>query len=142
MKAGILGSGIVARTLGAGFIKHGHSVMLGTRDASKLADWVKQSGGRVGSFDETAAFGELVVLAVKGSVAEGLVKGVGKALAGKVVMDTTNPIAENTPPENGVIRFFTSLEGSLLERLQAAQPDAKFVKAFNSVGSARMVSPS
>ena len=141
MKVGVLGSGDVAQTLGAGFIKHGHSVMLGTRDPHKLADWAKGAGARVGSFGETASFGELVVLAVKGSAADAVVKAAGPGLAGKVVMDTTNPIAD-APPKDGVLSFFTDLNGSLLERLQAARPDAKFVKAFNSVGNARMVNPS
>ena len=98
-------------------------------------------GAKVGSFEETAAFGELVVLAVKGSAAEKVVKAAGAGLAGKVVMDTTNPISD-APPKNGVLSFFTSLEGSLMERLQALRPDARFVKGFNSVGSARMVNPS
>ena len=141
MNVGILGSGEVAQALGAGFVDHGHKVLLGTRDVKKLADWSKKAGGRVGSFDESAAFGELVVLAVKGSVAEGLVKSVGPKLAGKVVMDTTNPITD-APPQNGVLKFFTDLNGSLMERLQASVPDARFVKAFNSVGSASMVNPS
>lgn len=61
-------------------------------------------------------------------------------LAGKVVIDTTNPIAA-APPVNGVLRFFTSLDESLMERLQRAHPDARFVKAFSSVGNARMVNP-
>src|SRR3954468_20676099 len=97
MKVGILGSGVVAQTLGAGFIKHGHTVMLGTRDAGKLSEWAKKAGARVGSFEETASFGELVVLAVKGGAAEGVVKAAGPGLAGKVVMDTTNPIADAPP---------------------------------------------
>ena len=70
MKVGILGSGQVAQTLGAGFLAHGHEVTLGTRDASKLEEWSAQNpGGRVGSFSDAATFGELVVLAVKGTAA-------------------------------------------------------------------------
>jgi predicted dinucleotide-binding enzyme len=65
---------------------------------------------------------------------------VGDALAGKVVMDTTNPIAD-VPPVNGVLKLFTSLDDSLLERLQAAVPAARFVKAFSSVGAGLMVNP-
>jgi predicted dinucleotide-binding enzyme len=61
-------------------------------------------------------------------------------LKGKVVIDTTNPIA-NAPPQDGVIQFFTGPNSSLLEQLQAKVPDARFVKAFSSVGSARMVNP-
>lgn len=141
MNVGILGSGIVARTLGAGFIKHGHSVMLGTREPDKLAEWAGTSGGSVGSFADAAAFGELLVLAVKGSAAEDVIRMAGPAVSGKVVIDTTNPIA-SSPPVNGVLSFFTTLERSLLERLQEVSPDARFVKAFNSVGNTRMVNPS
>ena len=58
------------RALAGGFLKHGHQVMLGTRDAAKLADWVAQNqGAQAGSFADAAKFGELVVLAVKGTAA-------------------------------------------------------------------------
>jgi predicted dinucleotide-binding enzyme len=142
MKVGILGSGVVATTLGSGFLKHGHEVMLGTRSAAKLADWAKKNPkGRTGSFAEAAKFGEVVVLAVKGGVAaEALRQAGAPSLAGKVVVDATNPIAE-APPVNGVLKFFTSLDDSLMERLQREFPAARFVKAFNSVGSACMVNP-
>jgi len=142
MNIGILGSGIVAQTLGAGLLKHGHAVMLGTRDAAKLDTWHAQHAkARVGSLAEAAAFGEAIVLAVKGDAALDALRLAGSAaLAGKVVIDTTNPIL-TAPPVNGVLRFFTSLEDSLMERLQRAHPDARFVKAFNSVGNAGMVNP-
>ena len=142
MKVGILGSGDVAKSLAGGFIKHGHQVMLGTRDAANLRDFVGQhKGTQVGSFADAAKFGELVVLAVKGNVALDALKAGGAAnLAGKPVIDATNPIAE-APPSNGVLKFFTNLDQSLMERLQAAFPDAHFVKAFNSVGNAAMVNP-
>jgi predicted dinucleotide-binding enzyme len=131
---------VVAKALGAGFIRHGHQVMLGTRDPDKLAEWTTSAGAKAGSVSDTAAFGEIVVLAVKGSAAEDVVRMAGEGLAGKVVIDTTNPIAP-TPPVNGVLSFFTTLDNSLLERLQQARPDARFVKAFNSVGNTRMVDP-
>ena len=142
MKIGILGSGEVAKTLAGGFLEHGHEVMLGTRDPSKLADWQKQNPrGRVGSFGDAAKTAELAVLAVKGSAALKALQIAGaQALAGKVVIDTCNPIAD-APPANGVLRFFTALDDSLMERLQKAFPDLRLVKAFNSVGSARMVNP-
>jgi predicted dinucleotide-binding enzyme len=142
MKVGLLGSGDVAKTLGAGFLKHGHAVMLGTRDAQKLAGWrAGHAGAVVGSFAEAAAFGDVVVLAVKGDAALDVLRQAGRpGLAGKVVIDATNPIAA-APPVNGVLRFFTSLDDSLMERLQKAYPDVRFVKAFNSVGNARMVNP-
>ncbi len=142
MKVGVLGSGDVAKALATGFLKHGHEAMLGTREQAKLADWTANHPGvRVGRFAEAAAFGELIVLAVKGTAAENALALAGKEhLAGKPIIDTTNPIAE-APPENGVLRFFTDLEGSLMERLQEAFPAARFVKAFNSVGHAMMVDP-
>ncbi len=142
MKIGVLGSGIVAQTLAAGLRKHGHEVVVGTRDPAKLSPWAAdQSGIAVKSFDETAAFGEVIVLAVKGTAAEQVVSLAGTAnLAGKVVIDTCNPIAD-LPPEHGVLRYFTTLDDSLMERLQRSAPQARFVKAFSSVGNARMVNP-
>jgi predicted dinucleotide-binding enzyme len=142
MKVGILGSGEVAKALAAGFRKHGHPVVLGTRDPDKLTDWlVAQPGARAGSFAEAATFGEVVVLAVKGSVAAEALRAAGEAnLAGKPIIDATNPIAD-APPVNGVLRFFTSLDESLMERLQRAVPAGRFVKAFNSVGNPFMVNP-
>jgi predicted dinucleotide-binding enzyme len=142
MKIGVLGSGDVAKVLASGFIKHGHDTMVGTRDSAKLAKWASENrAGKVGSFSETAAFGEIVVLAVKGTAAADALRAAGAAnLAGKPVIDATNPIAD-APPVNGVLKFFTSLDESLMERLQREFAKAKFVKAFNSVGSACMVNP-
>jgi hypothetical protein len=100
MKIGIIGSGDVAKTLGGGFLQHGHEVVLGTREGGKLAEWARQNPkGRIGSFAETAQFGEVVVLAVKGTVAADALRAAGAAnLAGKVVIDATNPIADAPPP--------------------------------------------
>jgi predicted dinucleotide-binding enzyme len=142
MKIGIVGSGVVAQTLGGGFMKHGHVVMLGTREEAKLADWQRQNpDGRIGSFAETAKFGEVIVLAVKGTVAAEALRGAGAAnLAGKVIIDAANPIAD-VPPTAGVLSFFTGPNESLMERLQAEFPQTRFVKAFNSVGAPRMVNP-
>ena len=141
MKVGILGSGAVAKALGEGFLKHGHAVMLGTREASKLRGWAgEHAGATVGSFSDAAAFGELLVLAVKGEAAADVLRLAGPAVNGKVVMDPTNPIA-SAPPVNGVLKFFTSLDESLMERLQRAHPSARLVKAFNSVGNTKMVNP-
>ena len=142
MDIGIIGSGDVARTLGAGFLRHGHAVMLGTRDPDKLAEWAAtNAGGRVGSLAEAAKFGNVLVLAVKGDAALAALQLAGAdMLAGKTVIDATNPIAA-AAPVNGVLKFYTTLDYSLMERLQAAHPKAHFVKAFNSVGSARMVNP-
>jgi len=142
MKLGVLGSGDVGKVLASGFLKHGHEVMVGSRIASKLGDWAKKNpGGKTGSFSDAAKFGEVVVLAVKGTVAGDALRAAGAAnLQGKTVIDAANPIAD-APPVNGVLRFFTSLDESLMERLQRDYPGAKFVKAFNSVGNACMVNP-
>ena len=141
MKIGILGSGGVATTLAAGFLGEGHTVMLGTRDAAKLGDWHAQHReAEVGSVAQAAAFGELVVLAVKGHAAEAVLRAAAPALAGKVVIDTTNPMAD-APPEDGVLRYFTGPNESLLERLQTQHPALRLVKAFNSVGAGLMVKP-
>ncbi len=141
MQIGIFGSGDVAKTLGAGFLAHGHNVMLGTRTPEKLADWRRQNPkGRTGSFAETAQFCELGVLAVKGSASAAAVRLTGAHLGGKVVIDATNPIAD-TPPVDGVLPFFTDYSESLMERLQREFATVRFVKAFNSVGAARMVNP-
>jgi predicted dinucleotide-binding enzyme len=142
MKVGVLGSGDVAKSLASGFTRHGHQVMLGSRNPEKLNDFVIQhKGSQSGSVAEAAKFGELLVLAVKGAVAAEVLAAAGTAnLAGKPVIDTTNPLAD-APPDNGVLKFFTNLDQSLMERLQAAMPEAHFVKAFNSVGNAAMVNP-
>jgi 8-hydroxy-5-deazaflavin:NADPH oxidoreductase len=142
MKVGVLGSGDVAKVLAAGFLKHRHSVMIGTRERSKLEKWASENPpARAGSFSEAAAFAEVVVLAVKGTAASSALHlASAPNLAGKPVIDATNPIAD-LPPVNGVLQFFTGLDESLMERLQREFPEARFVKAFNSVGNARMIDP-
>lgn len=132
----------MAKALAGGFLKHGHDVTMGTRTPAKLAEWAARSPKvSVGSFSDAAAFAELIVLAVKGKVAAEALRSAGaKLLAAKPVIDATNPI-EDAPPVNGVLKFFTNLDESLMERLQREFPSANFVKAFNSVGSALMVNP-
>ena len=142
MKVAILGTGDVGKALGAGFLKHDHDVTMGTRTPAKLSDWIQQNKrARVGTPAEAAAAADLVVLAVKGTAAAEALRGAGAAnLDGKPVIDVTNPIAD-APPQNGVLRFFTTLDESLMERLQREFQGAKLVKAFNSVGAACMVNP-
>jgi 8-hydroxy-5-deazaflavin:NADPH oxidoreductase len=142
MKVGVLGSGVVGQTLAAGFVKHGHAVMLGTRTPAKLKEWAsKHTGAQVGSFAEAAAFGELIVLAVKGTAAAEVLGLVGaENLKAKPVVDATNPIAD-APPVNGVLRFYTDINESSMEQLQREFAGAHFVKAFNSVGAVSMVNP-
>jgi predicted dinucleotide-binding enzyme len=142
MKVGILGSGDVAQALGAGFIKHGHEVTLGTRDTTQLAEFAKANPkAKVASVTDAAKFGEIVVLAVKGGAAAKVLESAGSAnLSGKTVIDVTNPMAD-APPVSGVIKYTTTLDSSLMEQLQTQFPAARFVKAFNTVGSAAMVDP-
>jgi predicted dinucleotide-binding enzyme len=142
MRIGIIGSGAVAQALAGGFLKYGHEVTLGTRHPDTRREWqTTHPKARVGSFADTAQSAEVVVLSVKGSAASDALRQAGiNNLAGKVVIDTTNPIA-NAPPDHGVLAFFTSLEESLMERLQRECAAARFVKAFNSVGADLMVNP-
>jgi predicted dinucleotide-binding enzyme len=142
VKVGVLGSGGVAQTLATGFLKHGHQVTLGSRTPEKLKDWAEGNpAGKTGTFASAAEFGEIIVLAVKGSAAwEALRRAGAASLAGKVVIDSCNPIADD-PPSNGVLKFFTNLNESLMEQLQRTFPDSHFVKAFNSVGAPFMVNP-
>jgi predicted dinucleotide-binding enzyme len=142
-RIGVLGSGNVGTVLANGFLKHGYAVVRGSREPAKLGDWLEQAGpnARTGTFADAARAAEIVVLAVKGEAAEAVLDLAGaQALAGKVVIDTTNPIAAS-PPVNGVLRYFTTLEDSLMERLQRRVPAARFVKAFSIVGNALMVDP-
>jgi predicted dinucleotide-binding enzyme len=136
-KIGVVGSGQVGETLANGFLKHGHEVMRGARDPSKLAEWKRAAGdkAKTETLEETARFADVAVLAVKGAAAEEAVLLCSGGLDGKVVIDATNPIADK-PPTNGVIAFFTGPNDSLLERIQQRVP-----KAFSSVGAALMVNP-
>lgn len=143
MKIAVIGSGVVGTTLSNGFIKYGYHVMRGSRDPKKLEEWKSKSNGKahIGTFEEAAHYGDVVVLAVKGAAAISAIKLCGiDNLKGKTVIDVTNPI-EDEQPVNGVLKFFTDINGSLMERSQYTAPEANFVKAFNSVGNALMVNP-
>jgi 8-hydroxy-5-deazaflavin:NADPH oxidoreductase len=142
LRFGVLGSGAVGKVLAAGLKKHDYEVRIGSRSPAKLADFTKASSIPADTFESVAAWAEALVLAVKGTAAEEALREAGAGnLKGKLVMDATNPIAPE-PPEDGVVRLFTGPNSSLMERLQTAFPEAKFVKAFNSVGNASMVNPS
>jgi predicted dinucleotide-binding enzyme len=143
MKVGVLGSGEVAKTLASGFLKHGHEVMIGSSSPQKLGDWAQQNPtGSTGTFNAAATFGELIVIAVKGSAAGDVIRSAGAAnIAGKTVIEANNPIADASP-DHGVLRFFSTLDLSLMEQLQRDFAAAHFVKAFNSVGAPFMVNPS
>ena len=144
MKIGVIGSGQVGRTLASAFLKEGYDVMLGSRTSQKeeVIKWKEENAsGKTGDFEQTAAFADVIVLAVSGLVASNALQIAGiHHFAGKVVIDTTNPIAAE-PPVNAVLKYFTTQDESLMEKLQRKAPHAKFVKAFNSVGNALMYKP-
>lgn len=140
---GIMGSGEVGQTLAEGFLKYGYKVCIGTGHPDKLSEWRSQLGENlsVGSFADAAEFGEILVLAVKGDAAMTVLDSVDSTdVDGKTIIDTTNPI-EAAPPDHGVLKFFTSVNQSLMEVLQKAHPNAHFVKAYNSVGASLMINP-
>ncbi len=140
-KVGIIGSGDVGKTLAKGFLKHGYQVAIGSDHTEKLAEFKSENPQiETATFEQAAQSGDIVVLCVKGTVAEQIIEKMKRHLSGKTVIDTTNPIAD-APPQNGVLKFFTSLDESLMERLQKIAPDAQFVKALNSIGSGLMINP-
>ena len=140
-KVGILGSAVVGQTLAQGFHRPRYEVRIGSRTPAKLASFTESSGIPAGTFEAVGAWGELLVLAVHGMAAQEVLTLAGaKNHRGKIVIDTTNPLTRD-PPVDGVVKVFTGPNESLLERLQAAFPETRLVKAFNSVGSARMVNP-
>lgn len=139
MKIAVLGSGNVGTTLAGGFKGAGHDVRIGSREGNKLKEFTAKSGIAEGTFQDVTAWAEVIVVAVKGDAAEATMKHLAANLAGKVVIDTCNPIGG--APKDGVVQYFTAANESLLQRLQQAVPAAKFVKAFNSIGAAFMVNP-
>lgn len=141
-KIGVIGSGTVGQTLASGFKTHGYDVRIGSRTPAKLDQFSKSAGIPNGTFADVAGWADAVVLAVHGNAAEEAIRTAGEShLRGKIVIDTTNPIAD-APPVDGVLQYFTGPNDSLMERLQKVCPQAKFVKAFNCVGAPRMVDPS
>jgi len=140
-RIGVIGSGTVGQTLSKGFKTHGYDVRIGSRTPKKLAEFSATTLIPSGSFSDVAAWADAIVLAVNGEAAmDAINEAQATNLAGKLVIDVTNPLVHE-PPVNGVLKLFTGPNESLMERLQAAVPQARFVKAFNSVGAARMVNP-
>jgi predicted dinucleotide-binding enzyme len=139
MKIGIIGSGIVGQQLGIGMVRLGHDVKIGTRDPSKLNDWLKKVGDKasVGNDEDAAKFGELIVLCTRWIGTENAINLAGKSnFSGKVVMDVTNPLLPGTPPG-----FDASPGNSGGEKIQNWLPDSKVVKAFNIINAYIMINP-
>jgi len=135
-KVAVLGTGAVGVALANGLKSIGYDVVMGSRKVKKVDAW----SGPVKEFADALDNTDLVVLAVKGAIAEELVGELEEELTGKTVIDTTNPISAEGPV-NGVLNYFTDMNESLMERLVKAAPHTNFVKAFNSVGAALMVKP-
>jgi predicted dinucleotide-binding enzyme len=132
----VLGTGAVGKTLARGLTDCGYEITLASRKGLGVDGW----SGQVATFKDASNKADLIILAVKGIAAESVVSEIATEIKGKTVIDATNPI-DNSPPDDGVLKFFTNLYSSLMERLQATVPDANFVKALNSVGSGLMVQP-
>jgi predicted dinucleotide-binding enzyme len=154
MKIGIIGSGGVAQTLGTKLIELGHDVVLGTRDPSKLdekkmmagtlREWLAQTGksdkkGKVATFKEAAAHGELLINATHGQASvEALMLAGADKVGGKVLIDVANLLdfSKGRPP--GALASQTNC---LAETIQTAFPNLKVVKSLNTIGAPVMVAP-
>jgi 8-hydroxy-5-deazaflavin:NADPH oxidoreductase len=143
MKVGVLGTGDVGRALGRAFVTLGNEVKLGSREPNnpKAVAWAKESGPKAsaGTFAEVGEFGELVVLATLGAANVAALEAAGpERLAGKIVIDATNPLA---PKPGGPPGLAITGNDSGGEQVQRTVPKAHVVKAFNIVGNAHMFRP-
>jgi 8-hydroxy-5-deazaflavin:NADPH oxidoreductase len=143
MRIGVLGTGVVGRTLGGKLVEVGHDVRMGSRQAGNenAVDWAQGAGegASEGTFADAAEFGELLVNATGGSVSVDALEMAGaENLAGKVLVDVSNALdfGGGGPPVVGV-----AADDSLGERIQAAFPDARVVKALNTMNAPLMVAP-
>jgi 8-hydroxy-5-deazaflavin:NADPH oxidoreductase len=141
-KAGIIGSGNVGVALAKGFIQYGYETTLSSRSEEKRNKLKQEIQGlKTDTPENVARDNELIIFAVKGTEAKAALQELNpENLSGKTVIDTTNPIADEAPV-NGVLSYFSDINKSLMEELQSAAPQAKFVKAFSCIGSPFMVNP-
>ncbi len=142
MKIGVLGTGQVGQVLGASLVGLGYEVMIGSRDpnSQKVKDWVAHAAGgsSAGTFEEAAAFGQIIILATQWVGTANAIELAGAAnFAGKIVIDVTNPLKDGPNGPELAIGFSDS-GGETVQRLL---PAAKVVKAWNHVPAALMVSP-
>jgi predicted dinucleotide-binding enzyme len=141
-RIGIIGSGAVGTTLGTGLAALGHEVMIGSRDPRKLDEWRSKAGGHAhaGTFEEAARFGEIVILATAWSgTREALALAGADNLAGKVLLDATNPLKF---ADGKLVGLVIGNDDSAGEEVQRLLPGTHVVKCFNTVGNAHMVQPS
>ena len=135
----IIGTGNVGAALGTEFAQQGHTIIYGSRSplGLKALDLVGKTKGSAKTAipAEAAIDADIVVLAVPGMVVEDVVKGLGD-LSGKIIIDATNPLVMDEP-----MHFTFGVETSNGEIVQAAAPDAKVVKAFNTISWQSMISP-
>jgi predicted dinucleotide-binding enzyme len=142
MKIGVLGTGAVGRRLATKLVELGHEVTMGSRSAGSeaLLEWVEANGGgRGGTFAEAASASELVFNCTSGEVSlEALAAAGAESLAGKVLVDVANPLdfSQGMPPTLTVCN-----DDSLGERIQAAFPEARVVKALNTMNNQVMTEP-
>jgi predicted dinucleotide-binding enzyme len=125
----IIGSGGMAAAIGALAAKAGHSVEVTSRDASKAKALVSRigAGATTGTFGATPS-GDIVILAVPYSAVLGVVRQYGDALAGKTLVDITNPVGSD------LTGFVTPADSFGAQEIARAAPaDAKVVKAFNTL---------
>jgi predicted dinucleotide-binding enzyme len=137
---GVLGSGSAGQTLATGFLDKGHPVMIGSRNSAKLDGWLRQAGpgAEVGSFAETAEFGDVVLLSVLGSAAEEVIRLAGvESFSGKIVIDASDPLDFSS----GQPGLFVGTTDSLGERIQRLIPSAYVVKGLNIVQADVMINP-
>jgi 8-hydroxy-5-deazaflavin:NADPH oxidoreductase len=135
MKIGVLGTGTVGNAIASKLVSLGHDVMMGSRtaDNAKAAAWVRTAGahGSVGTFADTAAFGELVFNCTQGAHSLAALSAAGGAnLEGKIVADVANVLSTEGPGSE-----------SLGEQIQNTFPGAKVVKTLNTINSELMVNP-
>ena len=141
MNIGIIGSGNVGGTLGKAWAGAGHKIKFGVRNPSdeKVNALVKQCGpgASAGKLDEAAAFGQVVVLTTPWDGAKAAIEAAGN-LAGKVLVDCTNPVPMGANLMQGLTIGHTT---SAAEEVAQLAKGAKVVKAFNTTGAGNMANP-
>jgi predicted dinucleotide-binding enzyme len=143
MKFGVLGTGLVGQTLGGKLVALGHEVTMGSRQAGneKAVTWAEEAGeaAHEGSFEDAAAFGEVVINATAGAASLDALEAAGEGnLSGKILIDVSNPLdfSEGMPPTLTVCNT-----DSMGEQIQRAYPEAKVVKTLNTVNAGLMIAP-